>query len=422
MTKKKEHFLSQNTKNKPIHAPMSQFQSNGEQLLVNGHPLSLLKHQAGQTPFYVYDRSVIAQKIHQLREKLPQSLKLHYAMKANPMPAVVNFINNYVDGIDVASGNELRVALNSGISASQISFAGPGKQSAELKMAVASQTTINVESFLELEKLRDISDELGLRARVAIRVNPDFELKSSGMKMGGGPQQFGIDAELVPKALQLVSDYGLHYRGLHIFTGSQNLNSQSIIDAHKGIFELANRLQQDAHSEIETLNIGGGLGIPYFPGEKVLPLDAIGEQLEALIETFKSNHGCAKIAMELGRYIVGDSGLYVSQVIDIKQSRGIEFVVINGGLHQHLSASGNFGQVIRKNYPVAIGNKMQQANSKAVQIVGPLCTPLDILANKYELPEIEIGDLVVIYQSGAYGFTASPSEFLSHPHAVEILV
>jgi diaminopimelate decarboxylase len=422
MSKKKEHFLSQNTKQTPIHAPMSQFQSNGEQLLVNGHPLSLLKHQAGQTPFYVYDRSVIAQKIHQLREKLPQALKLHYAMKANPMSAVVNFINDFVDGIDVASGNELRVALNSGISASQISFAGPGKQALELRMAVASQTTINVESFNELEKLRDISDELGLRARVAIRVNPDFELKSSGMKMGGGAQQFGIDTELVPKALKLISDYGLHYRGLHIFTGSQNLNSESIITAHKAIFELAGRLQNDAHSDIETLNIGGGLGIPYFPGEKTLPLEAIGEQLEPLIQSFKSTHCSAEIAMELGRYIVGDSGLYVSEVIDIKQSRGVDFVVINGGLHQHLSASGNFGQVIRKNYPVAIGNKMQQPHSKAVQIVGPLCTPLDLLANKYKLPEIEVGDLVVIYQSGAYGFTASPRDFLSHPQPIEILV
>ena len=409
-------------KTKPVHAAMSQFQTNGDQLLINGHPLNLLRYHAGQTPFYAYDRSVIAQKVRLLRHKMPPSLKLHYAVKANPMPAVVNFLKDQVDGIDVASGNELRVALNSGMDGHQISFAGPGKRQAELEMAVATQTTINVESFNELKLLREISDEIGVRARVAVRVNPDFELKSSGMKMGGGSQQFGIDSEQVPQMLQQISDYGLHYRGMHIFTGSQNLNQESIMTAHKGIFELASRLQQSAKSNIESLNIGGGLGIPYFPGEKPLHLEAIGEHLEPLIESFVQEFGECEVAMELGRFLVGDAGIYVCEVIDIKQSREVEFVIVDGGLHQHLSASGNFGQVVRKNYPVAIGNKMQQANEKAVQIVGPLCTPLDLMANKYELPKIDIGDLVVIYQSGAYGFSASPRDFLSHPQPVEILV
>jgi diaminopimelate decarboxylase len=411
------------TKNKaPSHAEMNQFLSNGNQLLVNGHAMSLLKHQAGQTPFYVYDRSVMDQKLHLLREKLPNQLKLHYAVKANPMPAVVNFLQDRVDGLDVASGAELQVALNSGMPASKISFAGPGKQVTELKMAVASQTTVNVESFRELETLRDISDELGIRARVAIRVNPDFAIKGSGMTMGGGAQQFGIDAECVPNALDKIQQFGLHYRGLHIFTGSQNLNAEAIMSAHRGIFALADKLQQGAHSKIELLNIGGGLGIPYFPGEKPISLDAIGEQLNALMQSFQKIHGNVEIAMELGRYIVGESGLYVAEVIDIKQSREVTFVVINGGLHHHLSASGNFGQVIRKNYPVAVANKMAEPNHKPVQIVGPLCTPLDIMANKYTLPAIEIGDLIVIYQSGAYGFTASPRDFLSHNQPIELLV
>nr|WP_196140150.1 pyridoxal-dependent decarboxylase, exosortase A system-associated [Aliikangiella sp. G2MR2-5] len=405
-----------------MHAPMTQFQTNGDQLLVNGHPISLLALRAGQTPFYVYDRSVIHRNIERLRQKMPESLKIHYAMKANPMPALVNFIRPLVDGLDVASGRELRVALNSGMDGHQISFAGPGKQENELIAAVASQTTLNVESFTELEKLRDISDQIGVRARVAIRVNPDFELKGSGMKMGGGAQQFGIDAEQVPDALDKINHYGLHYRGMHLFTGSQNLNADAILTAHKGIFELANRLQKHAHSEIESLNIGGGLGIPYFPGEKPIVLDAIGEQLAALISQFQAEHGDCEIAMELGRYLVGNAGLYVCEAIDIKQSRGKEFIIVNGGLHHHLAASGNFGQVIRKNYPVAVGNKMQQPVVRPVQIVGPLCTPLDLLANQYELPQVSVGDLIVIYQSGAYGFSASPQGFLSHPEPVELLV
>ncbi len=409
-------------KTKPVHAPMSQFRNNGDQLLVNGHPIGLLPHWAGQTPFYAYDRSVIHQNIERLRHKMPNSLKLHYAMKANPMPALVNFIHPLVDGLDVASGNELRVALNAGVDGHQISFAGPGKQENELATAIASQTTVNVESFSELIKLRDLSDKIGIRARVAVRVNPDFELKGAGMKMGGGAQQFGIDAELVPKVLNQISEFGLHYRGLHIFTGSQNLNPEAICTAHKAIFELAARLQDSAKSDIEILNIGGGLGIPYFPGEKPISLSEIGEQLAGLIGNFRQVYGDAEVAMELGRYLVGDAGLYVCRVVDIKSSRGTQFVIVDGGLHHHLSASGNFGQVIRKNYPVAIGNKMQQPNAGPVQIVGPLCTPLDLLANKYELPQVEVGDLVVIYQSGAYGYSASPRDFLSHPHPVELLV
>ncbi|MET1255276.1 pyridoxal-dependent decarboxylase, exosortase A system-associated [Aliikangiella maris] len=435
------------TKAKPQHAPMDQFKVHNNWLMVNGVSLERVKLRAGQTPFYAYDRSVISHKIAQLRQYMPQSLKLHYAMKANPMPAVVSFLNSQVDGIDVASGNELLVALNSGIAGHQISFAGPGKQSQELTMAIASSVTINVESFNELSNIARISDATGISAKVAVRVNPDFELKSSGMKMGGGPQQFGIDAEQVPKALLQIEALGLDYQGLHIFSGSQNLNQHAIMQTHRQIFELASRLQRSTNLELLTLNIGGGLGIPYFPGEMPLDIAPIGQALAELIDNLQAAHPNVEVAMELGRYIVGEAGIYVCEVVDIKESRGTRFAIVNGGLHHHLSASGNFGQVIRKNYPVAIGNKMiskkqssdiAQNNTRLdqsvsqekvsaeqlypVQIVGPLCTPLDLLADKYELPAVEIGDLVVVYQSGAYGFTASPRDFLSHPQPVELLI
>ncbi len=408
------------TNQMPNHSPMNHFKTQGNELLVNGQAISLLKHRAGQTPFYVYDRSVIESKINLLRENL--KLNLHYAVKANPMPALVDFISHQVDGLDVASGNELTIALNSGISPEKISFAGPGKQINELTMAVASGVTINVESFNELERIEKISQQLGIQANVALRVNPDFELKSSGMKMSGGAKQFGIDAELIPQAMQKIKDYNLHYRGLHIFTGSQNLNANSLLSAYNEIFQLAEQLQEHAHNPLEMLNIGGGLGIPYFPGDKPLNIELIAEPLNKAIDAFLNQHHSTEIIMELGRFIVAEAGLYVCEVTDIKNSRGTDFAIVNGGLHHQLAASGNFGQVIRKNYPVAIGNKMQEPTSNPVQIVGPLCTPLDLLANQYSLPAIEIGDLVVIYQSGAYGFSASPKDFLSHPLAAEILV
>ncbi len=401
---------------------MTQFESQNNELLVNGIVLSNLKLRAGQTPFYAYDRSVISQKITQFRDAMPKELRLHYAMKANPMPALVDFVASQVDGLDVASGQELNIALNSGMSSQNISFAGPGKQLKELAMAVASDTTINIESFTELDRITQICEQTGIKAKIAIRVNPDFELKSSGMKMGGGAQQFGVDAELVPEMFVKIKQADLIYQGLHIFTGSQNLNPDSIILAHQNIFALATRLQRECNIPIQSLNIGGGLGIPYFPGEQVLPISGIGDALQAHISNFHNEFGETDIAMELGRYLVGEAGIYAATVTDIKQSRGTSFAVLDGGLHHHLSASGNFGQVIRKNYPVAIGNKMDQENQHPIQIVGPLCTPLDLMANKYELPNVEIGDLVVIYQSGAYGYSASPRDFLSHPQPVEMLV
>ena len=401
---------------------MSQFKSDGDELVVNDIGLARLVMRAGQTPFYAYDRSVITSKIEHFRAHMPAELKLHYAIKANPMPALVDFIAPLVDGLDVASGNELNVALNSSIQSDKISFAGPGKRQLEISQAIACNTTINIESFHEFDQVMEIAESTGITPKAAIRVNPDFELKSSGMKMGGGAQQFGIDAEQVPDLLAKIQQTGFDYQGLHIFTGSQNLNPESIITAHQNIFELATRLSRSSQLNINKLNIGGGLGIPYFPGEKTLSIEPIGNALSQHMNSFVSEFGNCHIAMELGRYLVGESGIYVAKVIDVKQSRGTTFAIVDGGLHHHLSASGNFGQVIRKNYPVAIGNKMSQSCTNAIQVVGPLCTPLDILANKYELPECDIDDLVVIYQSGAYGYTASPRDFLNHPQPIEMLV
>ena len=404
------------------HAPMAQFSTAGNDLLINAKPLSLIKHWAGRTPFFAYDRSVVQARISDLRCALPDALHFHYAVKANPMPALVDFIAGQVDGLDVASGAELQVAINSGVAPDTISFAGPGKREVELRMAIAAGATINVESARELEAARELSSELGIRARVAIRVNPEFELKAFGMKMGGEAQQFGIDAEAVPAILKAIGEFDLTFQGFHIYTGSQNLDASSIIAAQRSLFDLVTRLQEHAPAPVAVLNIGGGLGIPYFPGEQPVALEPIGEQLGSLIDAFHTHQPGAQVVMELGRYMVGESGVYVCEVVDVKVSRGTTFVIVDGGLNHHLAATGNFGQVIRRNYPVAIGNKMAEPVAGPVQIVGPLCTPLDLLANQYHLPAVEPGDLVVIFQSGAYGFTASPRDFLSHPHPVELLV
>ncbi|PLX63030.1 pyridoxal-dependent decarboxylase, exosortase A system-associated [Sedimenticola selenatireducens] len=406
----------------PRHETMAQFPVQDNQLQIGGIPLSTLAARVGQTPFYAYDRQLISARVSALRAILPDTIHLHYAIKANSMPAVVQHLSAITDGLDVASLGEMKIALDTGVSPGNISFAGPGKTDKELTAAVAAGVIINMESEGEMERVANIGNALSIRPRVSISVNPDFELKTSGMKMGGGPKPFGIDAERVPEVLRRIGSLELDFRGFHIFSGSQNLRPEALIEAQTKTFELAWRLSEHAPSPIEWLNIGGGFGIPYFPGEKALDLAPVAESLQTLLNNYAPRLPEAEIVIELGRYLVGEAGIYVCEVIDKKVSRGETFVVTNGGLHHHLAASGNFGQVIRKNYPVCVGNRVSSGTTEVVSIVGPLCTPLDILAGKVELPVMEIGDLVVIYQSGAYGLNASPQDFLSHPHTVEVLV
>ncbi|MDO8959794.1 MAG: pyridoxal-dependent decarboxylase, exosortase A system-associated [Rhodocyclaceae bacterium] len=401
---------------------MDQFSSEHGDLTIGNLPLKKLAARVGRTPFYAYDRGLLSTRVAELRAVLPAVVKLHYAMKANPLPALVCHMAGLVDGIDVASSGELKVALDAGADPHDISFAGPGKSVGELRQAVAAGILVNLESFREIDELAAISQELGLSARVAVRVNPDFELKSSGMTMGGGPKQFGIDAEQVPAALAEIGHHGLAFEGFHLFAGSQNLKAEAIVEAQCKSYELALRLAEHAPAPLRFLNLGGGFGIPYFPGEQRLDLAPIGANLAALAERASTEMPAAELVIELGRYLVGEAGIYVTRVVDRKVSRGQVFLVVDGGLNHHLSASGNFGQVIRKNYPVAIGNRMGATEKETASVVGPLCTPLDLLADRMELARAEPGDLVVIFQSGAYGASASPQGFLGHPAVVEVLV
>lgn len=406
----------------PIHAPLEQFPVAAGELLVGGVPLSRLAVRAGRTPFYAYDRAALAARVASLRAALPAAVKLHYAMKANPMPALVGHMVGLVDGIDVASAGELKIALDAGADPHETSFAGPGKTEDELRQAVAAGILVNIESFREVDILARAAKALGVPARVAVRVNPDFELKSSGMKMGGGPKQFGVDAEAVPALLAAIGRAGLAFEGFHLFAGSQNLKAEAIVEAQRKSFDLALRLAESAPAPVRFLNLGGGFGIPYFPGEQRLDLAPIGDNLATLAAEAATKLPGADLVIELGRYLVGEAGVYVCKVIDKKVSRGHTYLVTDGGLHHHLSASGNFGQVIRKNYPVAIGNRMDAPAGEACSVVGPLCTPLDLLADRMALPDAEPGDLVVVFQSGAYGASASPQAFLGHPAVTELLV
>jgi diaminopimelate decarboxylase len=392
-------------------------------LEVGGMPLTRIAERVGQTPFFVYDRGLLTERIRHLRRHLPAEVALHYAIKANPMPAVVQHLATLVDGFDVASAHEMKTALDTPMHPENVSFAGPGKSKTELDRAIAADITLEIESANEMRTIAELAERSGRAPCIAIRVNPDFEVKGSAMRMGGGSQQFGVDAELVPALLREVGALGLNFVGFHVFSGSQNLRADILQALQERTIELAISLADHAPAPVRQLNIGGGFGIPYFPKDAPLDIRPIGESLARLIDQrLKPTLPEAQVIMEFGRYIVGEAGLYVTRIIDRKESRGHVFLVTDGGLHHQLAASGNFGQVIRRNYPVAIGNRMDQAPTETASIVGCLCTPLDVLADKAELPRGAIGDLVVVFQSGAYGLTASPVNFLSHPLPPEVLV
>lgn len=393
------------------------------ELRVGGLPLSRLAARVGGTPFFAYDRGLLDQRVDLLRASLPAEVELSFAMKANPMPAVVQHLARRVDRIDVASALEMQAALDTTIPAAKVSFAGPGKSPAELRQAVAAGVLIEIESVTELTRVVATGEELGITPAVAVRVNPDFAVKGSGMRMGGGPQQFGIDAEQVPGILREFASARVEIQGFHVFAGSQNLNASVIVEAQRRTVELVANLAESLPGPVRYLNLGGGFGIPYFERDQPLDLAAIGDGLRELVAgPIRNLLPEAVPVIELGRFIVGECGVYVTRVLDKKVSRGRTYLVVDGGMHHQLAASGNFGQVIRRNYPVVLGDRLGDAASTKATVVGCLCTPLDLLGDDIDLPDAEIGDLVVIFQAGAYGLTASPIGFLGHPAPSEVLV
>ncbi len=374
------------------------------------------------TPLFVYSAELIRRRMASLRDVMPSRLKIHYAVKANPYRPVLELMRDLTGGFDIASGGELEMALAAGQDAARISFAGPGKRDAELRAAIAAGVTLNLESANEARRALCIAAELGVTPRLAVRVNPDFELRGSGMKMGGGAKPFGVDAENVPALARKIVAAGAEWRGLHVFAGSQALDSEAIVETQGNVLDLAARLTAEIGEQLPHLNMGGGFGIPYFHGDEPLDIAAVGAALAARFEELPAELAGTEFAIELGRYLVGEAGVYLTRIVDRKESHGQVFLVTDGGLHHQLAASGNFGTVVRRNYPAAIATRFGAEPEEEASIVGCLCTPLDRLADQAPLPRADVGDLVAIFCAGAYGASASPANFLGQGPAREVLI
>ncbi|MGE3690758.1 MAG: pyridoxal-dependent decarboxylase, exosortase A system-associated [Novosphingobium sp.] len=407
---------------KPLGPIPAGFEAADGILAFGGTPVTELVRQAGGTPLFVYSADMIRARIAALRAAMPENLAIHYAVKANPYEPILQLMSELVDGFDVASLGELRMVRQAGIEAARISFAGPGKRDNELAAAIQAGVTINLESEGEASRALAISGRGAMTPRLAIRVNPEFELKGSGMKMGGGAKPFGVDADKVPALARRILGTRAVWRGFHIFAGSQSLDAPAIAEMQGQALELAANLAGQSGAPLPHCNLGGGFGIPYFPGDEPLDIESIGAALKQRFTQLPPALADTKFCIELGRYLVGEAGVYLTRVIDRKESHGETFLVTDGGLHHQLAASGNFGTVVRRNYPAAIANRFGAPVEEEASIVGCLCTPLDVLANKAGFPRADVGDLVAIFCAGAYGATASPSAFLGQRAAREMLV
>lgn len=391
-------------------------------LLIGGDRAESLADAAGDTPLFVYDSAMLTARAAEWRAAMPAEVQLHYAMKANPYPPLLAFIAGLVDGFDVASGGELKAALASGMAAEHISFAGPGKRDRELAAAIVAGATLNLESAGEAERALAIAARLGATPRLAVRVNPDFDLKGSGMKMGGGAKPFGVDAAAVPALVRRLIDAGADWRGFHIFAGSQALDAAAIAETQAQTVALAAQLADAIGATPPLVNLGGGMGVPYFPGDTAVDAAAVGEALGETLAARDAALAGSRFAMELGRWLVAEAGVYLTRIVDRKVSHGETFLVTDGGLHHQLAASGNFGTVIRRNYPIAVASAFGREAVETVSVVGCLCTPLDRLGDQVALPRADVGDLIAIFQAGAYGASASPAAFLGQGPAREMLV
>ncbi|HYD24091.1 MAG TPA: pyridoxal-dependent decarboxylase, exosortase A system-associated [Croceibacterium sp.] len=405
---------------KPLGPIPAGFETIGGELAIGGRTARELAGEG--TPLFVYSAELMRRRVVRLRIAMPERLRIHYAVKANSYRPVLELMRGLVDGFDIASAGELEMVVAAGQDPQAVSFAGPGKRDAELNLAIRHGVTLNLESAGEARRALAIAEGLGVTPRLAIRVNPDFELRGSGMKMGGGAKPFGVDAGYVAELARAVIAAGADWRGLHIFAGSQALDAEAIVETQANTLDLAARLTAEIGAPLPHLNMGGGFGIPYFHGDRPLDIARIGAALAERFADLPAALADTEFAIELGRYLVGEAGVYLTRIVDRKESHGQVYLVTDGGLHHQLAASGNFGTVVRRNYPAAIATRFGAEPEEEASIVGCLCTPLDRLADQALLPRAEVGDLVAMFCAGAYGASASPSAFLGQGPAGEMLV
>jgi diaminopimelate decarboxylase len=383
-----------------------------------------LRSRKYSTPFYFYQLDHAIDQINAIRNVVNQRVQIYYALKANPAVPIVRELAKHLDGVDIASGGEAKIVLEAGSAIESASFAGPAKSNRELEYVISQGIgLISVESVNELIRIQSIAEELGAIQDIVVRVNPDSPIQQYSLKMGGVASPFGIDNEQLEEFFgKLPHCPNLQFKGVHVYSGTQCLDSLSLIRNFEDVFGVARQVEEEFGQKVAIINFGGGFGIPYFEEDISLDLSAPLEFLIQQLDNWERNrvheHPISAI-LELGRFIIGEAGVYVAKIVDKKSSKNKKFCILDGGLNHNLAATGNFGQVIRRPYRVRNLSKLDVRHAfESVELVGPLCTSIDRFGT-VNLTDPQIGDLIGIFSSGAYGFTASPRDFLGHPEPAQ---
>ena len=408
---------------KPIGPIPPHFEASEDgQLMIGGHSVEALVEEAGGTPLFAYDNNIIGGQIARLRAAMPDGLALYYSVSANPWEELLQFLGRYVDGFRVVSRGELEHLKRAGLAGIPMTFAGPGKRDDELEAGIAAGATISVESEREAGRVILAGERLGIQPKIAVRVNPPFAIENGKVAMGPRPSPFGVDPDQAPSIVRGLIEADIDWRGLHFFAAAQCLDDGALIDAHKAMVICAGEIADSLDMPVPELNLGGGFDIPCFDGDQPLDVYRMARALHETLTEGPELLATTRISLELGRWLVGESGVYLTRILDRTESCGKTFVTCDGGGHHLLRATGCLLERSRGNFPIAVATRYGEAPEEEVTVTGCLATPFDVFGDEVMMPRAEPGDLIAIFNAGAYALTASPQSWESRPPAREILV
>jgi diaminopimelate decarboxylase len=392
------------------------------QLVIGGSTAEELVAEAGGTPLFVYDNNIVGAQVARFKGAMADGIALHYSVTANPYEPLLEFLGRYIDGFRIVSLGELKRLQQAKLAGIPMNLAGPGKLDVELEAAVRAGATISVESEGEARRAIEAADRVGLQPKISVRVTPPFTMEGGQVTIGSRPSPFGVDAERVPSLVLGLVEAGVDWRGLHMFGGAQCLDSAAIAEVHRVTIAHAGEIADAIGAPLPELNLGSGFDIACRPGDAPLDIDAVAAALNRNLCNTPPLLATTRFTIELGRWLVGESGVYLSRVLDRTESCGRTYLTTDGGGHHLIGATGCLGERGISNFPIAVANRFGTPADEHVTVTGCLCTPYDLLGDDVALPRAEEGDLIAVFCAGAYGLSASPQAWESRPLAREMLV
>jgi len=398
------------------------FAATDGQLQIGGVAAEELVAEAGGTPLFVYDNNIVGAQIARFKGAMADGIALHYSVTANPYEPLLEFLGRYVDGFRVVSLGELKRLQSAGLAGIPINFAGPGKLDVELEAAVKAGATLSVESEGEAARTIRAGENVGLQPKISVRVTPPFAIEHGRVSIGSRPSPFGVDSERVPLLVHGLLEAGVDWRGLHMFAGVQCLDAEALAEVHCVTVANAGEIAAAIGLPLPELNLGSGFDIACRPGDRPLDIDHVAAALNETLCSVPPLLATTRFTIELGRWLVGESGVYLTRVLDRSESCGHTFLTTDGGGHHLIGATGGLGERGLLNFPIAVANRFDAPAEEEVTVTGCLCTPFDVLGDGIALPRAEEGDLIAVFCAGAYGLSASPQAWESRPLARETLV